>query len=302
MKCRNTYAFRLGWRFALLEPMDLVTVTEPKIGFNQVVVRVISVEEDEKGRLSIEAEEWPFGTASATLYTSQSGDGAAPNVNADPGNAAAPIIFEPPPFLANSGGPEIWLGTSGTPNLWGGCEVHVSTDGGSSYGLVGSITNPARHGVLSSTQASHADPDNATAINVDLTASEGALVSTDANGKDALVTLCLVGNELEAYQTATLTAPYEYDLTLLRRGCYGTTIAAHSAGDRFMRLDEAVFRLPYDASLQGKTLYIKLVSFNVWGAGKQDIASVTPYAFTPAGNYYPQPTGVTIAISDTQPS
>lgn len=137
---------------------------------------------------------------------------------------------------------------------------------------------------------------------MDLAASHGTLVSTDANGRDALTTLSLVENELVAYQTATLTGVNAYNLTSLRRGAYGTSITAHAAGVRFMRLDDAIFRLPYDASLQGKTLYIKLVSFNVWGAGKQDIATVTPYAFTPAGTYYPQPTGVTIAISNAQPS
>lgn len=301
VKCRNTYTFRLGWRFALLEPMDLVTITEPKIGFSKVVVRLKSVEEDEKGRLTFEAEEWPFGTASPTAYTSQTGDGAVPNVNADPGNSAAPVIFEPPAVLNSTGQGEIWIGTSGTPNLWGGCQVWVSVDGGSSYTMEGSINQPARHGVTTATFPTGSDPDTTNTLAVDLSTSHGTLAGTDANGRDAFATLSLVGDELVAYQVATLTGTNAYNLTSHRRGAFGSTIAAHSSGARFMRLDDAVLRLPYDDSLKGKTVYLKLVSFNVWGGGMQDLSSVPAYSFTPSGVSYPQPSGVTIAVSDTQP-
>jgi len=62
---RNTYSFKLGYEFSLLEPGDLVSLTEPHIGLNQFPVRIRSIDEDESGNLSIVAEEFPgaIGTA-----------------------------------------------------------------------------------------------------------------------------------------------------------------------------------------------------------------------------------------------
>src|SRR5579862_1796262 len=62
---RNTYAFKLGYEFVLLEPGDLVTLTDPHLGLNQFPVRIRSVDEDESGNLSVVAEEFPgtIGTA-----------------------------------------------------------------------------------------------------------------------------------------------------------------------------------------------------------------------------------------------
>jgi hypothetical protein len=62
---RNTYAFKLGYEFALLEPGDLVSLTDPHIGLNRFPVRLCSIDEDESGNLSVVAEEFPgaIGTA-----------------------------------------------------------------------------------------------------------------------------------------------------------------------------------------------------------------------------------------------
>jgi len=300
---RNTYTFQIGWKYLLLEPMDLVTLTDPKLGLDHKIVRIVSIdipeETSEEDGLTIVAEEWPFGTGSATLYTTQNSGGTVPNVNVAPGNAVAPVIFEPPAYMAASKGPEIWLGTSGTPNLWGGCEVWVSSDGGSSYKMVGSISLPARFGVTTAILPSGSDPDTTNTLAVDLTSSYGTLNGTDVNGRDAFATACLVENEIVSFQTPTLTAANKYNLTSLRRGAYGSSIGSHALGVKFMRLDDAVFKMPYDKSLQGKTLYIKLVSFNAWGGGKQDISTLTPYTFVPAGVSYPQPTSVTLQIGTT---
>lgn len=142
---KNRYQFYLGWRYVLLEPMDLVTLTDAGLGLDKRPVRILEIEEDGEGRLRVEAEEWPFGIAHAALFDVQDGDGTAPDVNADPGYANPPAIFEPPSILTD-GEPELWLATSGG-ELWGGCEVWISTDD-ASYKLVGAINTRARHGEL----------------------------------------------------------------------------------------------------------------------------------------------------------
>lgn len=62
---RNTYAFKLGYEFSLLEPGDLLSLTDPHIGLNAFPVRIQSIDEDDSGNLSIVAEEFPgaIGTA-----------------------------------------------------------------------------------------------------------------------------------------------------------------------------------------------------------------------------------------------
>ncbi len=62
---RNTYAFKLGYEFALLEPGDLVSLTDPHIGLNQFPARIRTIDEDKTGNLSVVAEEFPgaIGTA-----------------------------------------------------------------------------------------------------------------------------------------------------------------------------------------------------------------------------------------------
>jgi len=59
---RNTYRFKLGWRYALLEPMDIVQVTDATLGLEQKAVRITAIEEDDNGELTITAEEIPETT------------------------------------------------------------------------------------------------------------------------------------------------------------------------------------------------------------------------------------------------
>jgi len=299
--CRNKFKFKLGWRFCLLESMDLVTLTVPYLGLTLKPVRIIDIEENEEGTLSVLAEEWPFGVAAHTLYTPQSGDGTAPNVNADPGNATAPVLLDVPALYWASGGPEVMIATAGGP-LWGGCEVWVSGDG-NTFAYAGVISTKARFGSLSSAiPSAPAGLDSTNTLTVDLTASGGELHSVDAQSASDLLNPCWASGEMLSYQTATLTAASKYNLTNLQRGAYGTPPGGHLAGERFVRIDDAVFRYPVPGSRVGQQLFVKLVSVNIWGGGRQDPSTVPVYTFTPAATTLPAPSSVAISISDTRPS
>jgi hypothetical protein len=56
---RNTFKFRLGWKYCLLEPMDIVLITDAVLGLAGAPVRVTSIEENDTGELTVEAEEIP---------------------------------------------------------------------------------------------------------------------------------------------------------------------------------------------------------------------------------------------------
>ena len=245
---RNTYTFKLGWKYCLLEPMDLVQITDTRLGVSALTVRITAVEEDDEGTLTITAEDFFGGYSTAVLYGKQSTAGYIPNWSTGPGDVNMPLIFEPPAALL-SGDLEIWVALSGGPN-WGGAQVWISSDG-SSYAYAGTIPGPATQGVLTATLPSYggSEPDTTNTLSVDLTESRGELLSVSAGDAANLATLCYAGGELLAYQTATLTTTSHYGLTTLYRGAYGSPIGSHSSGAQFARLDQAIGRFPYPSTL-----------------------------------------------------
>jgi hypothetical protein len=132
------------------------------------------------------------------------------------------------------------------------------------------------------------DPDEGDTLAVDLTETAGALAAGTQADADGGNTLCLVDDELVTYEQATLTAQYQYNLGksgsaagYLRRGVYGTAISAHAAGASFARLRPgSYFTLGYDAGDVGKTIYVKLLSFNPWGGGRQTLEQVSAFSHT----------------------
>ncbi|MGH6846763.1 MAG: phage tail protein [Methylocella sp.] len=176
-------------------------------------------------------------------------------------------------------------GVSGVadPN-WGGAFVWISTDG-NTYGNIGTVSAPARQGVLTAGLAAYSspNPDIADTLSVSLIESGGLLSSgTDADAQNG-VTLCLVDNELLAYATATLTGTNTYNLTYLYRGLYGAAAAAHSSGAPFTRIDSAVFQYPLPAAFIGIELFLKFQSFNIFGNAVEDLSECTVYNYTPSG-------------------
>jgi hypothetical protein len=226
----------------------------------------------------------PIGVGTvAMLYPRQATAGSGLDALADPGDSNPPIVFEPPGALSG-GDLEVWVIASGGAD-WGGCQVWVSSDG-NTYALAGTIYRGGRQGVLSAPLPSAADPDTGDTLSVDLSSSQGQLLSGTQADADAFVTLCYCDGELLSYQTATLTAAYRYDLTYLRRGLYGTPVGAHSAGSDFARFgpnDPSLFRYRYPASFAGQTIFVKLPAFNIFGQALQDLSGLTPTSYTLTG-------------------
>jgi len=275
---RNTYKFKLDGRYIILDPMDWVSLTVPKMSLNQVMCRIVSLQENDDGSIDFVAEEWPDAIATPALYTMQPGAGLQKNYNEDPGNIYPPIIFEAPVLLTASGY-EVWVAGCGGPN-WGGAEVWTSLDG-TNYKRLGLLGNPARMGVLAAQLPAGSDPDTTDSCLVDLRESNGILYSGTQQDADNMATALWVDGEIISYTTATLTGPSQYTLSgYLRRGAYLTTITAHAENSRVCRLDQAIFKIPYDPALIGQTLYIKFLSYNFWRGATQELSDVEPYTYT----------------------
>ena len=223
----------------------------------------------------------PIGIGTAIAHPRQAWEAPLNNWLIASGNTKAPIIFEPPPALTN-GANEVWIAASGGAE-WGGCQVWVSLDG-SSYRLAGTIYRGCVTGILTASFAAHASPDTSDTLAVDASQSEGQLLSGTLADAENLVTLCLVDGELIAYQTATLTASYKYNLGgTIMRGAYGTPIASHAAGAPFARINGSLLQYVFPGNLVPQTFYVKLPAFNIYGQAMQELAAVAAYTYTTTG-------------------
>ncbi|WP_374308827.1 phage tail protein [Methylocella sp.] len=286
---RNTYAFKLSFEYCLLEPMDIVELNDPGLGLVGAPVRIVSIEEDDEGALSVTAEECPAGTATAVAYPIEGGTARPINRNVVPAPINPPVIFEPPAALTG-GAAQIWAAVSGgadgkADSNWGGAIVHVSMDD-VAYSEIGEIDGPARQGVLAAALAAPAgaNPDTTSVLAADMAMSAGPLGSvSEAQARDG-ATLCLVGDELVSYAGAALTGADQYSLTWLMRGLYGSAAQPHAAGERFVRLDGQLFKFDLPDAYVGATLNLKFQSFNIFGEQAQDLSTCVAYAYTPRGS------------------
>lgn len=275
---RNEYEFKLGWKYCLLEPMDIVTLTDAGLGLNKTPVRITEIEEDEEGVLSVKAEDYPVGVYTTSEYPTQPSLGYSADYNVSPGNAHAPVIFEAPLQLTG-GEPQIWMATAGG-DMWGGAEVWVSTDG-DSYTRVGAVNHKARFGSLTAALPNGAVFDRTNTLSVEISAGQ-MTGGTEQDSRD-LLTLCYVDGEFLAYANAELKGVGRYTLGNLTRGAYGSAIDSHAAGSQFARIDEALFKYAVPRNWIGRTVWVKLVSYNVFSGGIQDLAEVPAYSYTIKG-------------------
>ena len=278
---RNTYEFNLSWAKALLEPMDLVTLTDSTLGFNKLPVRLTAVQENDGGDLSLTAEDFAIGIAHASLYPPQGGAGFQHNYGVAPGSVASPVIFEAPGQLTATG-LEVWIAARGTSAYWGGCHVWISVDS-INYKNVGTINGGTRYGNLTG-------PISGGLLPVSLTAGTPTpqLISGSTADATALNTLCYIGGaspEFVAYATASLTGSLAYNLGGLVRGAYGSNgSVGHTTGDAFVRCDDGIVKSgQMDKSYVGKTIYVKLTSFNIYRAAEESLASVSAFTYAITG-------------------
>lgn len=285
---RNFYTFTLGSKYMLLEPMDIVSLTDSALGLSAQWVRLREITENADMSLTFVAEEYSAGTGSAPLYGTQPNSGVLPNYNVAPGNVLAPLLFEPTDQLAQ--GLYVWGAVTGADlTVWGGCEVWASWDGITYAKIDKDMVGASRFGVLTADLATFTAPTQGPAIDtghtlsVSLSTCQGQLVSGSHADNLAFGALVWVDGEFLSYQDAAVTGSYAYNLTTLNRGGYGSTIGAHSSGAKFCRIDQGVFSVPFTQDRIGQTLYLKFLSFNKYMGGRQALSDVSAFTYVIIG-------------------
>jgi len=286
----NQYTFTLVEPYIVLDPMDVISIPMPD--GTQQLVRIKEMDENDDGSITFQAEDYLSGAGTAApSYSFQQWGGFSANYNSDPGTVNTPVIFEPTAQLAEA--LEVWLGVSGGDN-WGGADVYISNDG-DTYAFTGRITGPARTGVLTGSMPTAIEAptgptiDTTTVVGVDLSQSNGELLSASQQEALNLATLCWIDGEFMAYQNATLTAANKFDLSFFVRGAYESDISAHAVGSQFVRCDDGLLKIPFTQDRIGQTLYIKFLSFNVYGGAQQALETVSAFTYTFQGTAYKSP-------------
>lgn len=278
---RNTYTFGLPASFALLEPMDLVTLTTGDMV--NLAVRITDIDEDGDD-FAITAEDFPLGVATAARYAHDSGRSYQATPNQLPSAVNPPAFFELPPDANSTTGLAIGIAVGGQPTdvIYGGCRIWASLDG-TTYREVGIIYGNSRYGTLTAAYAAGTGLDATHTLSVALSSPQQMLSGSAADAVN-MSTLIAVDREFVSYTTATLTGALAYNLTSVQRGQYSTTGAAHASGAAFARIDDTMHKMAnLDLTLIGTTIYFKFTAFNTFRSGEQDLSAATAYTYAPSG-------------------
>lgn len=272
---RNKYRFKLDWSFCALEPGDLVTITDEKLGLDKYVVMIEPVTEAEDGELEFLASPKPPGIYSAPKYSGLESSRPSNDYNIDPGDIKDPIFFETP---FTDGSHYVGIMACGQiPSAWGGASIWISLDN-EAYQQIGNITAPGVYGRLV-----YPVSETDTSMTVILEDPKTQLLGVSEAAADANASLCAIGSEWVAYETAELIAEKTYQLSGLRRGLHNSAIVAHAANEGFLKYDIRGFLYPYRAENIGQKLYIKLSSYNIFGLNPIPLEDLEPYTYTIKG-------------------
>ena len=284
---RTQYTFKLDWSFCQLEVGDLVRLTDENSGIFEQVAVVSGITEGTDGCLTVTAISRAQGDYSAAKYNVHANDRPYIEYNKTAPDTV-PVIFQPPADLT-ADGLELWIAAKGKADGWGGCTVYVSDDN-TNYRTVGQIAGSARCGKLMHPLSPM--PNHPSGNQVFVTCNDQLLSGTpqDAERKN---TLCWIDGECMSYINATLQSNGAWLLSGLYRGQCNTAVRMHAKNTDFVRLDNSVFKVPFAKDDVGKKIYIKFCSYNIFGAGQQELSEVKAYEYTLQKYYIPSVTNIT---------
>lgn len=284
---RTQYTFKLDWSLCRLEVGDLVRLTDENSGIFEQIAVINGITEGTDGCLTVTAISRAPGDYPAAKYNVHANDRPYIDYNKTAPDTV-PIIFQPPADLT-SDGLELWIAAKGKADGWGGCTVYVSDDN-TNYRTVGQIAGSARCGKLM--QPLSPIPNHPSGNQAIVTCNDQLLSGTsqDAERKN---TLCWIDGECMSYINANLRSNGAWLLTGLYRGQCNTTIRMHAKDTDFVRLDNSIFKVPFAKDDIGKKIYIKFCSYNIFGAGNQDLSEVKAYEYTLAPYYIPPVASIT---------
>jgi hypothetical protein len=163
-----------------------------------------------------------------------------------------------------------------------GFNLYMSSDGGSSYALLGTLDNIVPYGTLSG-------PYSGNTYTID---EEGIIIDFEKDEEDVITStwpyilsgtenLALLGDEIISFLTVTPLTATQYQLENVIRGRFGTQKQDHVNGEPFYVITSALEVIANAEITAGASRKFKLVPFNVEEGG--DISDATAIDLTITG-------------------
>jgi len=275
--------------YAYLEPTDVITDASGDTW------RITKKDESLGGLITFEAVAVQNHVYTQPALTIYGGEAIGQDSVAMPGITRLELM-DIPLLRDQDDGYLIYAAVSNNAAAWPGVEVYRSLDGGGSWDSLYVTGTDALVGNADSVLADWTGgflTDEGVGVTVQTDG--GTLSSVTYDQALGFSNLCLLGNELLVFRTATLISAGRYQLTGLLRGLFGTEWACsgHARGERFVMIDDTtLFGVPETVTQVGVEQYYKAVSigntleitpaqaFTYSAASKKPYAPVDARAFS----------------------
>lgn len=268
---RNKYTIKLDWAYCILEPGDLVTLSDPIIGLNKQIAMVDTVTEAKDGSITVDCLQYIDGNYNAGIVDVSGSNYNYVDYNIEPSNTDRPIIFQPPSAATLSGN-EIWIALRGVDNTWGGCNILVANQD-ANYQSLGQYRMSSSYGTLAADMAS-SNADSFTAV---INGDFDNVTTLDAQNANSMM---WIDGECLSYTTARKNSNGTWTFSGLIRGQYNTNIVSHRSGSTVVSCDGALYVIEITKKDIGRQLYFKFPSVNVFNSNPQNEADVDYYTYT----------------------
>ena len=234
---RTTLDFVTSWKYAWLEPTDVITLTRNGRSYT---VRLVS--EDIAGGLHRRTA--VMEDASVYTQTATAADSVAVDESVDVVTPTNLELLDIPLLRSQDDGIGFYAAAAGfgTSTSWPGAQLFKSSDGGTTWVESGAATT-----ALGNFSQNIFDEHGSVTVTLDSGDLSSDTEANVLNGANSAV----LGDELIQFRTATLISADTYTLTGLLRGRLGTewVRSTHAIGDRFILLEtDTIYLLPSDTS------------------------------------------------------
>lgn len=190
---KRNYEFKVKAIYPYLEPMDIIEISDTRLGLVNVPVRILTTEDDPYGPMSITAEEFPWSISTAVLYPKQTQlVQLAQDTQQAPGDTDI-LAFEAPSGLNKQSGNTIYIFVNSKNSSWGGCNIYSSFDG-LNYNFLVATSAGGKFGKLVAPLPATLDVDVTSTLSVQMENSSAGLLSVSQASADSLVTLSAIGD------------------------------------------------------------------------------------------------------------
>lgn len=257
---REQFEFYVGIRYVELSPGDVVQL---EVDGNVHIVRIQSVDFALPGVLRMRGV-----SDRASLYSSSVSGGTIGYLKSSVvyiGDTIFEVLDLPALQASDLDTAGYYVAMYGDYDSWTGGMLYRSLDNGATWAAVLPKNLENKIGLATTALANYETRSWDTTGTVEVVMSDGATLTSDTTDNlllDETINRAVIGNEIIAFATATLTAANTYTLSNLLRGLGGTEheIGNHSSNERFVVLDSTLGRVGSNYNQLGNSVLFKALS------------------------------------------